>query len=443
MNHAQRYDFKAHIYMPPGFKVHGGNIDLRSLVGHRESVDGDCPLEEVHRRFGEHGHEFMGVLDVQGRAVGLCSRRDVGMLLGSRYGFALFSRKPVKNHLSHSPLIIQASMAVDKVLDAAFSRADERFYDDAVLVDEDGSYLGLIYVHSLVRLQTRFLRENIEALEERERIIHSAKKRLEDDLAMAREVQSAMLPCERMIFPIGATPGNERLSYAQLYRPAQSVGGDFVHVTAPTPSSVAVFISDVMGHGVRSALVAAMLRALIEQASEVATNPGRLMTQINRGLSGMLRPTQDFLFATAFYLVADCDAGTLSFARAGHPCPVCVNRQSRDVHELHCPQSGPGLCIAPEVIYNTTQVDMSSADALVLYTDGVIEASDAAGELFGTDRLRNCLCRNAERDVATLVGAVFAEADQFAGSEFDDDVCLVGVDWSRGSIKGMVSVEPH
>jgi serine phosphatase RsbU (regulator of sigma subunit) len=353
------------------------------------------------------------------------------MLLGSRYGFALFSRKPIKNHLSRAPLIVCANTPVHDVLDAAFSRADERFYDDAILVDEEGVFIGLIYVHSLVRLQTRFLRENIEALEERERAIRSANTRLENDLAMAREVQLAMLPSESMSFPMGAAPGDERLQYAQLYRPAQSVGGDFVHVTTPTPSSLAVFISDVMGHGVRSALVAAMLRALIEQAGEAATDPGRLMTQVSRGLSAMLRPTQEFMFATAFYLVADSAAGTLSFSRAGHPSPVCLNRRKRQACELPCPRSGPGLCIAPGIEYVTAQKDLASDDALLLYTDGVIEVSDASGELFGRERLEECVRLNAEKGVASLVGAVFAEADRFAKGEFEDDVCLVGVDWGR------------
>ncbi len=419
--------------MSPASKVHPGEIDLRSLIGHRECVSGDCLLEEVHRRFEEHGHEFMAVLDAQRRAVGLCSRRDVGMLLGSRYGFALFSRKPVKHHLSRAPLIISAGTPVHEVLDAAFSRADERFYDDAVLVDEEGVFVGLIYVHSLVRLQTRFLRENIEALEERERLIRSANKRLEDDLAMAREVQMAMLPSEKMSFPSGAAPGDERLHYAQLYRPAQSVGGDFVHVATPTPTSIAVFISDVMGHGVRSALVAAMLRALIEQAGEATTDPGRLMTQVNRGLSAMLRPAHEFMFATAFYLVADSGTGTLSFTRAGHPSPLCLSRQKRQARELLCQNSGPGLCIAPGFDYVTMRKDLADDDALLLYTDGVIEASDASGELFGRERLQECLRRNAEKDVTSLVDTVFVEADQFAKGVFEDDVCLVGVDWGRAA----------
>src|SRR5215831_10208295 len=108
------------------------SLGLEAMVAHCESVSGTDALEDVHHRFAGHEFEYMAVLE-DGKLVGLCARRQVGMILGARFGFALHSRKPIRETLLPAT-IVQVGEPISKVLKAVFSRPDETFFDDIVLV---------------------------------------------------------------------------------------------------------------------------------------------------------------------------------------------------------------------------------------------------------------------------------------------------------------------
>lgn len=408
-------------------------IDLRDLIGHREWVSSDCPLETVHQRFCLHGHDFMAVIG-DGAVLGVCSRLEVGMKLGARYGFSLFSRKPASDLLAPPPVSVWVGQAIGEVLQTVFSRENERFYDDVVLTTTEGKFEGLIPVHALVRLQTEFLRENVRLLEMQQQVIREKNDQLEEDLLMAREIQLALLPGETLSFPSGAGPDVATLRFARLYRPAQTVGGDFTHVVDLPDGSVGIFIADVMGHGVRSALVTTMLRALVEEIGSSGTDPGRFLTELNRSLTSILSQTGDTMFATAFYLIVDAEAGRLRYSRAGHPCPVIYQPRSGVTRLLECrrPHAGPGLCVLKTATYGTAECELDGDDRILLFTDGLIEAADPGGEIFGERRLQDAVAKHAALDVAALVEALCAEAAAFSqGAPFEDDVCVVALDVTR------------
>ncbi len=161
--------------------------DLRSLVDCSYSIGTDATLEEAHRTFQRHGHEFMAVLDGE-RLLGICSRSGIGMVLGSRFGFSIFSKKPIGEHMLPSPVIIKVGTPLRGVLDTVFSRASDEFYDDIALIDSRGLFAGLIQVHSLVKLQHRMLLEKLKQVEMQERNLRSANHQLE---RMAAEVSAA------------------------------------------------------------------------------------------------------------------------------------------------------------------------------------------------------------------------------------------------------------
>ncbi len=385
----------------------------------------------------------MAVLDGD-EVLGVCSRHEIGMRLGARYGFALFSRKPVRNFLSSSPLLVQEDQAITSVLETVSSRSDESFYDDVLLLDANGKFLGLIFVHALVRLQTQFLSDNIGLLEEQKRVIDEKNRQMEEDLAMAREMQLAMLPRGQLCFPAGADASDPLIRFARIYVPTQKVGGDFVHVVQLGDECVGVFIADVMGHGVRAALVTAMLRAFVEETGSRGTEPGQLLTQLNRDLTAILREAGDLTFATAFYLIVDSRAGMLRYACAGHPCPARLNRRLGTVEMLHCPRTiaGPGLCVFPNAVYGTSQSSIEDDDVILLYTDGVTEASNSDDELFGIERLQQALQKHAMLEVTALAEAVYSEVEHFAAdAPFADDICLAALNVSLcDSPHGLVKV---
>ena len=140
--------------------------DLRALVGHTESIGADQTIEVAFHRLSEHKHEFMAVVEDDGRLVGLIARRDVGMLLGSQYGRALFLKDSVRQHLLAEHMAIKLGGPLSEILRAVFSRRPDVFYEDVALVDEQGKMLGLIFIHTLVRLQSRYLQSNLARLAE-------------------------------------------------------------------------------------------------------------------------------------------------------------------------------------------------------------------------------------------------------------------------------------
>ena len=138
--------------------------DLITLVRHRESVEATAHLGEVYRRFQSHEQDFCAVKEGD-KVVGLCSRRDVGFLMGHRYGFAIYSQHPVRDHLAENPLFIQQGTAVREALERALGRPGKQFNDDAVLIGPQREYLGILPVRSLVQLQSALVAEKFQMQE--------------------------------------------------------------------------------------------------------------------------------------------------------------------------------------------------------------------------------------------------------------------------------------
>src|SRR5262249_19221098 len=151
------------------------------------------------------------------------------------------------------------------------------------------------------KVQNALLLANIGQLEKKEREIRQKNEQMESDLRMAMELQQAMMPKTE---PHSLGRESKIVAgprFEHRYVPASLVGGDFFHIIRLSESVASIFICDVMGHGVRSALVTAMLRALIEACGADAADPGKIMTQLNREFTKILKQTDTVLFATAFY----------------------------------------------------------------------------------------------------------------------------------------------
>ncbi|MDR3378495.1 MAG: SpoIIE family protein phosphatase, partial [Verrucomicrobiae bacterium] len=149
---------------------------------------------------------------------------------------------------------------------------------------------------------------------------------MEESLRTAREIQLTMLPQQYPSFPPAAPATESAFQFVHRYEPAESVSGDFFSVTAISDTEAAVFICDVTGHGVRAALVTAMIRALAEELKPVAREPGNFLRKLNFDLCSILKNTGSPMLTTAFYGVADYQTGKLRFANAGHPKPLLVRR---------------------------------------------------------------------------------------------------------------------
>ncbi|MDF3057673.1 MAG: hybrid sensor histidine kinase/response regulator [Rariglobus sp.] len=146
---------------PPALRAEETLLD--SLVHHREVVESHLPLEDVQRIFRDRNVEFIAVQRT-GRVLGLCSRGQIGFLMGSRFGFALNSAMPVESALTPRPLIIPHDLPVREVLARALSRHGGEFHEDVVLVDREQRLLGLIRVETLAQLQSTLVAQQVDEL---------------------------------------------------------------------------------------------------------------------------------------------------------------------------------------------------------------------------------------------------------------------------------------
>ena len=400
--------------------------DLMALVAHRHSVPAETLVDGLQEEFARLDVDFLAVLD-GGRLRGVCARRELAQALGSRFGFALNARRPVLEHLMATPLRAVDGSPLTEVFKSAAARNEREFYDDVLLVDTGGNYLGMIPMHTLVRLQTEILLGNIARIEASRREIKEKNQQMEADLHMAREVQLALLPQQSLTL----SSHGRSLRIGHRYQPAGGVSGDFFDVLQLSDHAAGIFICDVMGHGVRSALVTAMVRAMIEELRPVANDPGLLLTHLNRDLTRILRQSGGLIFVTAAYAVIHLGDSTLRYAQAGHPTPLRVEKESTKARPLVCPpdQAGPALGLLDDFVFTTGTELFGPGDRVVLFTDGLVEAASAAGEEFGESRLAAAISRLANNPLEEALDGLKDEVAAFAGgSVFTDDVCVVAAD---------------
>ncbi|MGZ8219799.1 SpoIIE family protein phosphatase [Methylomagnum sp.] len=404
------------------------------LVDHQVAVQANQSLDEVRHRFLDNNLEFMAVLDGD-IAVGLCSCHDVGMQLGSQYGFSLYAKSPIRECLVPNPLTIRPDQHWTDVLHRVFFRTGERFNEDVLLVDEAGGFLGLISVQALVRLQTRLFRRTIDRLEEQQAEISQRHRQMTDDLLMAREMQLAMLP--RGLPPVvsGATPGRGAATLVSHYAPLGLVSGDFFEVLAVSDSAVGLMIADVMGHGVQAALVTAMLRALMRDQRGLAADPGAFLTAINQSLCDILDECRLAVFASAFALVADLNTGTLGYANAGHPCPILLRRRTGAALNIDgaAHSNGGVLGVNRRAVFHTGRCDLVAGDLVLLFTDGMFEIERGGGEILEPEGLLALAAKLMDLPGEALVRELVEAVRRVSPTgEFGDDVCLVGLEIAAG-----------
>lgn len=251
----------------------------------------------------------------------------------------------------------------------------------------------------------------------------------EEELHLAREIQHALTDRG---FP-EISDAESRMEFLARYIPISGLAGDFFEVIDLGPQKAGILICDVMGHGVRSALIVAMLRGLLEKQRTLAEEPGHFLHGLNEGLVSILTRARTTMFATAFYAVLDLASGAFSYACAGHPGPV-LETTSGEVAQIACEKSskGPGLGLIPHAKYPTLTRELGDLKRLILFTDGVLEAENPHGEPFFTSRLMETIAEKSGEPLEELLDGILKRILAFSGSgHFDDDVCLLAVELQK------------
>jgi phosphoserine phosphatase RsbU/P len=314
----------------------------------------------------------------------------------------------------------------------------EKMYVQVVktpLYGADGLPVGLQGIFWDITSQRKnerdLLTANMELTQSRE-TIHARNVQMEEDLKMAREIQLTLLPQHSPDFRATADQAASSFVFTHRYLPTGSVGGDFFAISEISRHQAGVFFCDVAGHGVRAALVTAMIRALVEELKPCAEDPGLFLTRLNSELCSILKHTGTPVLTTAFYLVADCASDTIRYANAGHPKPWHVRRQTGAAQTLRTPHGKPqaALGLFEKVAYTSAEIAFVPGDFLFLYTDGLVEVHSKEGELYSSAQLASALQRHSRLPAGELLDELLKEVRDFSDGGFADDVCLLGVDYA-------------
>jgi sigma-B regulation protein RsbU (phosphoserine phosphatase) len=219
------------------------------------------------------------------------------------------------------------------------------------------------------------------------------------ELETARRIQQSILPRE-----LPRIPG---LGLAVRYLPAEDVAGDFYDFLPGTGRRLGILVADVSGHGVPAALIASMIKVAAAAQEPQADRPGAVLTAMNRIFHGKLRDQ----FITAAYVHLDLEAGTVSWANAGHPPPLLL--RAGTWQELA--PTGGILGRLSRADYGERTLPLEPGDALVLFTDGIPETPSPSGDLFGDDRLARWLAVRSGSPPEALAGELIRELDAFSG----------------------------
>jgi steroid delta-isomerase-like uncharacterized protein len=238
------------------------------------------------------------------------------------------------------------------------------------------------------------------------------RQSIEQELRLARSIQQASLPKE--------VPQLVGWQIAPFYRPARQVGGDFYDFHPLSEGRLGLVVGDATGKGVPAALVMSTTCGMLRLAAQsYSSSPGKMLQRVNEALFPYI-PSN--MFVTCFYAILDPKSGRLRYANAGHDLPYL--HRNGEAEELRA--RGMPLGLMPEMGYEEKETIVEADEAALFYSDGLLEAHNPKGEMFGFPRLQALV---AEHDAGerSLVDLVMEELYSFVGEgwEQEDDITLL------------------
>jgi serine phosphatase RsbU (regulator of sigma subunit)/predicted ester cyclase len=237
------------------------------------------------------------------------------------------------------------------------------------------------------------------------------RERVEQELRVARRIQQASLPKE--------VPQLEGWQISPFYRPAREVGGDFYEFFALDDGRVGFAVGDATGKGVPAAFVMSATCALLGGvATASGSSPGEVLSRVNEAVLTRIPPN---MFITCFYAILEPRGGSLLYANAGHDLPY-VHRND-DAEELRA--TGMPLGLMPGMAYEEKETILEAGEAALFYSDGLVEAHNPKGEMFGFPRLRGLIADHGKE--RSLGEFLLEELYSFTGEEWEqeDDITLL------------------
>src|SRR5215204_2835815 len=227
---------------------------------------------------------------------------------------------------------------------------------------------------------------DVEHFEVGENLVQELHERelVEQELRVARSIQHASLPKE--------LPPLQGWQISPYYRPAREVGGDFYDFHLLPEGRLGLVVGDATGKGVPAALVMSTTCGMLRLAAQSYSSPGEMLGRVNEALFPYIPPN---MFVTCFYALLDPESGLLRYANAGHDLPYL--HHDGDAEELRA--RGMPLGLMPAMSYEEKETTLHVGEAALLYSDGLVEAHDPQGEMFGFPRLRALVSEHGEESL--------------------------------------------
>jgi sigma-B regulation protein RsbU (phosphoserine phosphatase) len=241
---------------------------------------------------------------------------------------------------------------------------------------------------------------------------------LGEEMRAATRIQTSILP--------RTMPELRSLSIAARYAPMSAVAGDFYDFLAIQPGCLGIIVADVAGHGVPAALVASMVKVAVSSRISEAEHPGKIMAGLNSTLCG----EAEGQYATAVYVYLDAERRVGCYSAGGHPPPLLWQRTTRTLLRLN--ESGLLLGVRPGEHYSQAEFSLQAGDRLLIYTDGLVEATNPDGLEFGDARLEDFINTHedlsADRFAERVLQAVLAWPVNGNPQSQADDITIVVID---------------
>jgi serine phosphatase RsbU (regulator of sigma subunit) len=238
------------------------------------------------------------------------------------------------------------------------------------------------------------------------------RERVEQELRVARSIQQASLPKE--------VPTLENWQITPYYQPAREVGGDFYDLFELEDGRVTVVMGDAAGKGIPAALVVSATSSVLRAVAQAlgSSSPSEVLAQVNETLFARIPPN---MFVTCFYAILDPKNGSMNYANAGHDLPYLWH--GGDCEELRA--RGMPLGLMAGMSYEQKKIELDAGEGVLFYSDGLVEAHDAKGEMFGFPRLRDLIAEHDDKRALGdfLLGDLYSFVGE--GWEQEDDITLL------------------
>jgi sigma-B regulation protein RsbU (phosphoserine phosphatase) len=254
----------------------------------------------------------------------------------------------------------------------------------------------------LARVSAHLSRQHLE------RALRESRDRLDRELAGAARMQRSILPA--------AMPVHPQVSFAAYYETSRHAGGDYYDVLPLGADRFGIMVADVSGHGAPSAIVMAMIRAVLHTYPGLADDPPAVLDHINRHFRFLWDTA---MYATAVYAVIDAARGTIRLSSAGHPPPLLL-RQGEPVASVAIDTT---MCLLWDELRDIPSAEHSlrSGDRVVFFTDGITDRQALGGSMYDPDQFSAALAPLGAGAPAEIVRLIVAELDQFAGGQEPED----------------------